>query len=87
MKRVLENAENLDLKQAMVESLIIENNEIKGIADNTGFEYFAPCVVITTGTFLRGTVHIGSSKIQAGRAGEFASTGLALSLESSYNFV
>lgn len=82
MKHVLEKAENLDLKQAMVESLIIENNEIKGIVDNTGFEYLAACVVITTGTFLRGTVHIGSSRIQAGRAGEFASTGLALSLES-----
>lgn len=82
MKHVLEKAENLDLKQAMVESLIIENNEIKGIVDNTGFEYLSACVVITTGTFLRGTVHIGSSRIQAGRAGEFASTGLALSLES-----
>ncbi len=82
MKHVLEKAENLDLKQAMVESLIIENNAIKGITDNTGFEYFTPCVVITTGTFLRGTVHIGSSRIQAGRAGEFASTGLALSLEA-----
>ena len=82
MKHVLEKAENLDLKQAMVESLIIENNAIKGITDNTGFEYFAACVVITTGTFLRGTVHIGSSRIQAGRAGEFASTGLAQNLES-----
>ncbi|MDX9965293.1 FAD-dependent oxidoreductase, partial [Desulfobacter postgatei] len=57
MKHVLETAENLDLKQTMVESLIIEHDEIKGIAENTGFEYFAPCVVITTGTFLRGTVH------------------------------
>jgi tRNA uridine 5-carboxymethylaminomethyl modification enzyme len=82
MKHVLEKAENLDLKQGMVESLIIENNAIKGITDNTGFEYFAACVVITTGTFLRGTVHIGSSRIQAGRAGEFASTGLAQNLES-----
>jgi tRNA uridine 5-carboxymethylaminomethyl modification enzyme len=82
MKHVLEKAENLDLKQGMVESLIIENNAIKGITDNTGFEYFAVCVVITTGTFLRGTVHIGSSRIQAGRAGEFASTGLAQNLES-----
>lgn len=82
MKQILEKADKLDLKQATVESLTIENNEIKGIADNTGFDYFAPCVVITTGTFLRGTVHIGSSRIQAGRAGEFAATGLALSLES-----
>nr|WP_321401587.1 tRNA uridine-5-carboxymethylaminomethyl(34) synthesis enzyme MnmG [uncultured Desulfobacter sp.] len=82
MKHVLEKAGNLDLKQAMVESLIVENNEVKGLVDNTGFEYLAASVVITTGTFLRGTVHIGASKIQAGRAGEFASTGLALSLES-----
>ncbi len=81
MKAFLEKVENLDLKQAMVETLIIENNEIKGVVDQTGFEYFTSCVVITTGTFLRGTVHIGASKIQAGRAGEFASTGLALSLE------
>ena len=81
MKAFLEKAENLDLKQAMVETLIIENNEIKGVVDQTGFEYCTSCVIITTGTFLRGTVHIGASKIQAGRAGEFASTGLALSLE------
>ena len=82
MKHVLEKARNLDLKQAMVESLLIENNEIKGLSDNTGFEYFAPCVVITTGTFLRGTVHIGASRINAGRAGEFASIGLGECLES-----
>jgi len=81
MKAVLEKTKNLDLKQAMVETLIIENNEVQGLADQTGFEYFAPCVVITTGTFLRGTVHIGASKIQAGRAGEFASIGLAQDLE------
>jgi len=83
MKAVIEKAKNLDLKQAMVETLIIENDEIKGLTDQTGFEYFAPCVIITTGTFLRGTVHIGASKIQAGRAGEFASLGLAKDLEKT----
>ncbi len=82
MKLVLEKARNLDLKQAMVESLLVEDNQIKGLTDNTGFEYLSPCVVITTGTFLRGTVHIGASRINAGRAGEFASIGLGQSLES-----
>lgn len=83
MKAVVEQTANLDLKQAMVETLILEDGAVKGIVDQTGFEYFAPCVIITTGTFLRGTVHIGASKIQAGRAGEFAATGLAQSLEQT----
>ncbi|WDP91595.1 MAG: tRNA uridine-5-carboxymethylaminomethyl(34) synthesis enzyme MnmG [Desulfobacter sp.] len=81
MKARIEKTDNLDLKQAMVEILILENNEVKGLADQTGFEYFAPSIVITTGTFLRGTVHIGASRIEAGRAGEFASIGLARDLE------
>ena len=80
MKSVLEQASNLDIKQAMVEDFIIENNEIKGIYDNTGFDYPARTVVLATGTFLKGLVHIGSTKIKAGRAGEFSSIGLADSL-------
>jgi len=81
MKAVLEKTPNLDLKQGMAQELILENNQVKGIIDQTGFEYFARALVIATGTFLRGTIHIGASKIQAGRAGEFASNGLARSLE------
>ncbi|MFH2092748.1 MAG: tRNA uridine-5-carboxymethylaminomethyl(34) synthesis enzyme MnmG [Pseudomonadota bacterium] len=80
MKAAIEKMDHLDLKQAMVEELIVENNQIKGIVDQTGFEYHASAVVITTGTFLKGTVHIGASKIQAGRAGEFSSIGLAQNL-------
>ncbi|MCP3899903.1 MAG: tRNA uridine-5-carboxymethylaminomethyl(34) synthesis enzyme MnmG, partial [Desulfobacteraceae bacterium] len=80
MKTVLEKADNLDIKQAMVENFIIEENEIKGLYDNTGFSYFAKVVVLATGTFLKGIIHIGSNKIQAGRAGEFSSVGLSNSL-------
>ncbi|OQY50219.1 MAG: tRNA uridine-5-carboxymethylaminomethyl(34) synthesis enzyme MnmG [Desulfobacteraceae bacterium 4572_89] len=80
MKAVLEKTPNLDLKQGMAQELILEDNQVKGIIDQTGFEYFAPALVIATGTFLRGTVHIGASRIEAGRAGEFASIGLAQSL-------
>ena len=80
MKAVLEKTPNLDLKQAMVHSLVMEGHTIKGIIDQTGFEYISAAVVIATGTFLRGTVHIGATQISAGRAGEFASIGLAESL-------
>jgi len=80
MKAVLEKTPGLDLKQAMVQSLLLEKNQVKGIIDQTGFEYTALSIVIATGTFLRGTVHIGSTRINAGRAGEFSSIGLAQSL-------
>ncbi len=80
MKTVLETSPNLDLKQAMVRDLIVENGCVKGIVDMTGFAYQAGCVVITTGTFLRGRVHIGATKTDAGRAGEFASIHLGESL-------
>ncbi|MFA5905503.1 MAG: tRNA uridine-5-carboxymethylaminomethyl(34) synthesis enzyme MnmG [Desulfobacula sp.] len=80
MKAVIEKTKNLDLKQAMAHELRIENHTITGITDQTGFEYAAKAVVIATGTFLKGTVHIGATKIQAGRAGEFSSIGLAQNL-------
>ena len=82
MKLALEKAANLDLKQTMVRELLIEDGCVRGIRDQTGFEYLAPAVVITTGTFLRGTVHIGASRIEAGRAGEFASVDLGQNLEA-----
>ncbi|MEE4362456.1 MAG: tRNA uridine-5-carboxymethylaminomethyl(34) synthesis enzyme MnmG [Desulfotignum sp.] len=72
MKFALETCPNLDLKQAMVRDLVIEDSCVKGIVDMTGFAYQAGCVVITTGTFLRGSVHIGAARMDAGRAGEFA---------------
>jgi len=80
MKTAVETAENLDIKQATAEELVMENGSVTGIVDNTGFGYSARCVVIATGTFLKGRVHIGTVSIDAGRAGEFASNGLARAL-------
>ncbi len=80
MKSAVEKAAGLDLKQAMVQKLMIEDGRVTGIVDQTGFEYQADAVVIATGTFLKGTVHIGASRIEAGRAGEFSSVGLAQDL-------
>ena len=81
MKAVVEKQKNLHIRQAMVERLVIEGNEIKGVLDQTGFFYGAPKVIITTGTFLNGLVHIGGSQCSSGRAGELASINLAACLK------
>ncbi len=80
MKHVIESQANLDLKQAMVERLEIEANRVVGVEDHTGFGYRAEAVVLATGTFLSGLVHIGFNSFKAGRAGEFAAYGLAQNL-------
>ena len=81
MRAVIETQPNLDLKQAMVERLVVEDDHVVGIEDNTGYGYQAPAIVLSTGTFLSGLVHIGFNSIKAGRAGEFASYGLAANLK------
>jgi tRNA uridine 5-carboxymethylaminomethyl modification enzyme len=80
MKSAIEKQPNLELKQAMVERLVVEGNRIAGIEDVTGFGYAAGVVILATGTFLSGRIHIGFSSFKAGRAGEFASYGLPKSL-------
>ncbi|MBT8359161.1 MAG: tRNA uridine-5-carboxymethylaminomethyl(34) synthesis enzyme MnmG [Desulfobacterales bacterium] len=76
MKAVLEKEPNLDLKQAMVEKLVVEDDKVVGLEDVTGFGYHAQSIVLATGTFLSGLIHIGFKSVKAGRAGEFASYGL-----------
>jgi tRNA uridine 5-carboxymethylaminomethyl modification enzyme len=80
MKRVVETQPRLDLKQALVERLHVEAGRVIGVEDHTGFAYLGRAVVLATGTFLSGLVHIGFRSIQAGRAGEFASYGLPAQL-------
>jgi tRNA uridine 5-carboxymethylaminomethyl modification enzyme len=81
MKAVIESQPNLDLKQTMVERLVVEDKRVVGVEDHTGFGYQAPAVVLATGTFLSGLLHIGFNSFRAGRAGEFASYGLASDLK------
>jgi tRNA uridine 5-carboxymethylaminomethyl modification enzyme len=80
MKGVLERTPGLELKQAMAERLVVEDGRVQGLTDATGFSYRTGAVVLATGTFLSGRVHIGFHSFQAGRAGEFASYGLAANL-------
>ena len=82
MKRVLETTTGLDLKQAMIERLVVENGRIAGVIDQSGFGYGCQAVILATGTFLSGLLHVGDRSIQAGRAGEFASYALADELRS-----
>ena len=80
MKAVVERQKGLHLRQALVERITVEGRRIAGVIDSTGFFYPAKAVVITTGTFLNGLIHIGTFRTPAGRAGEIASLGLAESL-------
>jgi tRNA uridine 5-carboxymethylaminomethyl modification enzyme len=81
MKHVIEQEPNIDLKQAMVERLVVVGDKVAGVEEATGFGYQADTVVLATGTFLSGLVHIGFKSIKAGRAGEFAAYGLAVDLK------
>ena len=81
MKAVIEAQPGLELKQAKVQRLVVEDHRLVGVEDNTGFGYQAPNVILATGTFLSGLIHIGFNSIKAGRAGEFASYGLAANLK------
>ena len=73
--------QNLDLVQETVESLIVEDNEVKGVKTNLLNEYMAKKVIITSGTFLRGIIHVGEIKQEGGRFGEQSSIGLSSSLK------
>ncbi len=76
-KRVLESAPNLAVRQASVERLIVEDGALKGVESQVGEVFEAPSIVLTTGTFLKGLVHIGDRNYSAGRAGDFAAMGLS----------
>lgn len=80
MRKLIEENENIALIQTNVTDLIIENNEIKGIIDELGVKYYAPTVILTTGTSLNGKIFIGLKSFPAGRLGERAAVGLSDSL-------
>ena len=81
MRQSLEKQKNLTIKQGMVEKIVVEDSKIKGVVTSLGIFYDARAVIVTTGTFLKGLMHIGLESFQAGRAGEFPSIGLSDSLK------
>ena len=80
MKWVCEREPNLTIQQGQVESLLHSNREVHGVRTAMGVEYHAKAVVITTGTFLRGLMHVGEAQQKGGRSGESAATGLSAAL-------
>ena len=82
MKRRLEAQENLTIRQDVAESLLVENGKAVGVAGQTGTHYKARAVILTTGTFLKGLIHIGESKRPGGRTGEPSAQGLSDSLRA-----
>jgi tRNA uridine 5-carboxymethylaminomethyl modification enzyme len=80
LKWVVEKQPNLDAKQAMIDDLVVEGDKVCGVVTKMGVRYDAGAVIVTTGTFLRGLIHIGESKMEAGRAGEPAAYSLSDSL-------
>jgi len=81
MRKFLEAQENLVIKQAMVDEIVVENGRIKGIITSLDVFYGAQAVIITPGTFLNGLIHIGPESFEAGRAGEFPSKRLSESIK------
>jgi tRNA uridine 5-carboxymethylaminomethyl modification enzyme len=77
MKHVLELQENLDLFQAMVQGLIYKDGRVVGVKTNLDVDFYAKTVIVTTGTFLRGLMHVGKNKNEGGRMGDFSANGLS----------
>ena len=81
LKWICERQENLDVKQGQTASLLHKDGEVCGVDTTLDVQYHGKTVVVTTGTFLRGLMHIGSNQQSGGRAGESAAMGLSNSLK------
>jgi len=81
MQHTLENQENLTLKQAMVDKILLEDNQIKGLVTSTGITYLTKTLVLTTGTFLKARIIMGDTIIEAGPNGQLAAKNLSNSLK------
>src|SRR5271157_48719 len=80
MKKVLEAADRLLVRQATIEKILVEEGRAIGVETGWGERFYGKTVVLTTGTFLRGLIHIGLEQFEAGRMGDFASVGLSENL-------
>ena len=81
MKGIVENQENLTIREAMVTDLILnDHNQVIGLETYFGVSFHCKAVILTTGTFLGGKIWVGNKSMDAGRAGEFAAEGLTQTL-------
>ena len=77
IRSMLENQQNLDIFQQAADDLIVQGDKVAGVVTNMGLEFHAHTVVLTTGTFLGGVIHIGMDQHSGGRAGDPPSIALA----------
>jgi len=82
MKNVIEQEPLLDLKQGLVDELLVKENRIIGVKTREGLSFYGKTVVLTTGTFMRGLIHIGLKHYAGGRAGEPSAEGISGSLSA-----
>ncbi len=82
MRRTLEAEKNIDIKQRSVEGFLTEGGRVVGVKTSLGEHFIADAVVVTPGTFPNGLIHIGLTKISAGRAGEAPALGISDSFQS-----
>ena len=82
MRTIILNTENLYVAQEMAETLVAQEGKVTGVITQFGNHYHAPKVILTTGTFLNGLIHIGEFQQEAGRVGEFPSRTLSESIKS-----
>jgi len=81
MLRALEEQDGLDIIESTVCEIMVKDNAVTGLRTSIGLEYHAPAVILATGTFLRGSIHVGTSISEGGRSGEPAANELSNSLE------
>lgn len=81
MKHRLEKTPNLEIKQGTIEELIVESDRITGVRTKEGIEYQTKALILSSGTFLKGLLHIGETNYSGGRAGDQPAVGLSASLE------
>jgi tRNA uridine 5-carboxymethylaminomethyl modification enzyme len=81
MKSVLENQSNLDMRQAMVDCLLVNDGRVYGVETQIHERFLSKAVILTTGTFMRGLIHIGLDHFPAGRMGDPPSVHLSKQLE------
>ncbi|HEX3035063.1 MAG TPA: tRNA uridine-5-carboxymethylaminomethyl(34) synthesis enzyme MnmG [Thermodesulfobacteriota bacterium] len=82
MRKALESEKNIAIKQRMVEGFLTEGGKVVGVKTNLGEHFFADAVVVTPGTFPNGLIHMGLTRISAGRAGEAPALGISDSFAS-----
>ena len=82
MREAVEKQENIHLIEAIIEEIIVENGCVKGVISQIGQGYYAPSVILATGTFLQGKIHIGKISYAGGRSGEPSAEELSRSLSA-----